>query len=207
VRQKHFIDAHKGITFLVILAMMGYFHQWQNTTAWIYLALHGTYGILWVLKSRIFPDKNWEKKTNLWWGIFVAWGGLTSYWLPALLLMWTGAEAPGWLLGLAVSLNLFGVFLHFTVDMQKYVHLQLQPDKLITGGMLAHVRNMNYFGELLIYLSFPMLTMSWLAFIPIALFVAFYWLPGMLRKEKSLARYTEFEEYKQNSKLFIPFLF
>jgi len=207
MQQKHFIDAHKGITFLVILVMMAIFQRWQNTTAWIYLALHGTYGILWVLKSRIFPDKNWEKPASLWWGIFVAWGGLTLYWLPALLLMWTGVEAPGWLLGLAVSLNLFGVFLHFTVDMQKYVHLRLQPGVLITDWLLARVRNMNYFGELLIYLSFPLLTMSALAFIPIALFVVFYWIPGMLRKEKSLARYTEFDEYKRNSKLFIPFLF
>jgi steroid 5-alpha reductase family enzyme len=207
VKQKYFIDTHKGIIFLVILAMMCFFQRWQDTTAWIYLALHGTYGILWVLKSRIFPDKTWEKPASLSWGIFVAWGGLTLYWLPALLLMWTGVEAPAWLLGLAVSLNLFGVFLHFTVDMQKYVHLQLKPGQLITDGMLARVRNMNYFGELLIYLSFPLLAMSWLAFIPIALFVIFYWLPGMLRKDQSLARYPEFEEYQKNSKLFIPFIF
>ncbi len=207
MKQKHFIDVHKGITFLAILAMMAYFDQWQNATAWVYLALHGTYGILWVLKSRIFPDKNWEKKTNLWWGIFVAWGGLTLYWLPAFLLMWTGAKAPGYLLALAVSMNIFGVFLHFSVDMQKYVHLKLQPDRLITDGLLARVRSINYFGELLIYLSFPLLAMTWIAFIPITLFVATYWIPAMLRKDKSLSRYPEFEEYKRNSKLFIPFLF
>ena len=32
----------KGITFLVVLVMMAIYDQWQNTTAWTYLALHGT---------------------------------------------------------------------------------------------------------------------------------------------------------------------
>lgn len=207
MKQKHFIDIHKGLTFVAILLMMAAFNQWQNTTAWIYLALHGTYGVLWVLKSGIFPDKRWEQKTSLGWGIFIAWGGLTLYWLPVFLLTWRGVQAPPWLLGLAVSMNIFGVFLHFTADMQKYIHLKLQPGTLITGGMLARVRNINYFGELLIYISFALLAMSWIAFIPIALFVTAYWLPGMLRKDKSLSRYPEFEAYKRNSKLFIPFLF
>ena len=207
MRKKHFIDAHKGVTFAAILIMMAVFRQWDNTTAWIYLALHGTYGLLWVLKGRIFPDKSWEQPAGLGWGIFVAWGGLTLYWIPAFLLTWRAVQAPGWLLALAVSMNLFGVFLHFSTDMQKYVHLQLQPNTLITDGLFKRVRNPNYFGELLIYLSFPLLAMTWIAFIPIALFVLVYWLPGMLRKDKSLARYPGFEEYKRNSKLFIPFLF
>jgi hypothetical protein len=59
--RRFFIDPHKGVTFLVILGMMALFSQWQNATAWVYLALHGTYGILWVLKSRNFPDKKWEQ--------------------------------------------------------------------------------------------------------------------------------------------------
>lgn len=207
LKQKHFIDIHKGVTFLAILAMMAYFNQWQNNTAWIYLALHGTYGILWVLKSRIFPDKNWERETTLWWGIFVAWAGLTLYWLPAFLLTWRAAQAPGWLLALAVSMNIFGVFLHFSTDMQKYTHLQLQPGTLISDGLLARVRNLNYFGELLIYASFALLAMTWIACLPLLVFVLAYWIPSMLRKDRSLARYPGFEAYKQESKLFIPFLF
>jgi steroid 5-alpha reductase family enzyme len=207
MKQKHFIDVHKGLTFLAILALMAYFQQWQNPVAWIYLALHGTYGILWVLKSRIFPDKNWERPASIWWGIFAAWAGLTLYLVPAFLVMWQGTQAPAWLLGLAVSMNIFGVFLHFTTDMQKYVQLKLQPGTLISDGMLARVRNLNYFGELLIYTSFALLPMTWLAFLPLAIFALSYWIPSMLRKDKSLSRYPQFEEYKRNSKLFIPFLF
>ncbi|MEJ5223113.1 MAG: DUF1295 domain-containing protein [Anaerolineales bacterium] len=207
MKQKHFIDSHKGVTFLVILGMMAYFNQWQNPTAWVYLALHGTYGILWVLKSRIFPDKNWEQPASLWWGVFVAWAGLTLYWIPPFLLMSSGAQAPAWLLGLAVSMNIFGVFLHFTADMQKHVALQLRPGQLITDGLMARVRNINYFGEFLIYAAFAALAMTWVAFLPLILFIVFYWTPNMLKKDRSLARYPEFAEYKKRSKLFIPFLF
>jgi steroid 5-alpha reductase family enzyme len=187
--------------------MMAYFNQWHNPTAWVYLALHGTYGILWVLKSRIFPDKNWEQPASLWWGVFVAWAGLTLYWIPPFLLMANNSQAPGWLLGLAVSMNIFGVFLHFTADMQKYIALSLKPGRLITDGMMARVRNINYFGEFLIYASFAALVQMWVAFLPLFLFILTYWTPNMLRKDKSLARYPEFAEYKKRSKLFIPFLF
>ena len=61
MKQKHFIDSHKGVTFIAVLLMMAWFNQWQNPTAWVYLALHGTYGILWILKGQIFPDAQWEQ--------------------------------------------------------------------------------------------------------------------------------------------------
>ncbi|MCU0504039.1 MAG: hypothetical protein MUC51_20165 [Anaerolineae bacterium] len=36
--------------------MIAVYDQWDNPTAWVYLALHGVYRLLWVLKSRIFPN-------------------------------------------------------------------------------------------------------------------------------------------------------
>ena len=62
--RRHFIDSHKGVTPLAILAMMAVYDQWDNPTAWVYLGLHGSYGILWVLKSRIFGDRQWEQPTG-----------------------------------------------------------------------------------------------------------------------------------------------
>ncbi len=69
MKLKHFIDSNKGITFLVLLGMIIYYRQWNNPTAMIYLALHGTYGLMWVMKSRIFPDKQWEQRPSLWFGL------------------------------------------------------------------------------------------------------------------------------------------
>ena len=80
MKQKYFIDIHKGLNSVFILFLMYYFNSWDNLIAWIYLSLHGTYGILWILKSRIFPDKQWENKTSVWYGLII-WAGLSFYWV------------------------------------------------------------------------------------------------------------------------------
>ena len=206
MKQKFFIDSHKGLTSLVILVMIAYFHQWQNTTAWIYLALHGTYGFLWVLKSRIFPDKQWEETRGLGYGLYI-WAGLSLYWISAYLITSRSTSAPAWLLAVCISLYTFGIFLHFSADMQKYIELKYNPDHLITDGMFSKVRNINYFGEFLIYLGFGLLAMHWLPILVIFLFLVIIWIPNMLKKEKSLSRYSGFMQYKRHSKLFIPFLY
>ena len=59
LKQKYFIDIHKGITPIFIIFLICYFHQWDNLVALIYLALHGTYGLLWITKSFIYPDRQW----------------------------------------------------------------------------------------------------------------------------------------------------
>ena len=64
LKQKYFIDSHKGITPLFIVGLMAYYNDWNNLIGFIYLALHGTYGLLWITKSYIFPDKQWEKETT-----------------------------------------------------------------------------------------------------------------------------------------------
>ncbi|MEI6291975.1 MAG: DUF1295 domain-containing protein [Chloroflexota bacterium] len=206
MKQKFFIDSHKGLTSLAILVMIAYFHQWQNTTAWIYLALHGTYGFLWVLKSRIFPDKQWEETRGLGYGLYI-WAGLSLYWISAYLITSRSTSDPAWLLAVCISLYIFGIFLHFSADMQKYIELKYNPDHLITDGMFSKVRNINYFGEFLIYLGFGLLAMHWLPILVIFLFLVIIWIPNMLKKEKSLSRYSGFMQYKRHSKLFIPFLY
>ncbi len=206
MKLKWFIDANKGITFLVLIALTTYYKQWDNPTATIYLALHGTYGLMWVMKSRLFPDKQWEQKTPFWFGI-LAWLGLCFYWLPGWLISSRSLHAPAWILAGCVSLFVFGVFFHFTSDMQKHISLAARPESLITEKMFGLSRNINYFGELLIYGAMASLALTPVAFLPLAAFVAFYWTPNMLRKEKSLSRYPDFGEYKRKARLLIPFLF
>jgi protein-S-isoprenylcysteine O-methyltransferase Ste14 len=204
VKKKHLIDPLKGITFLVVLIMMAVYDQWHNHTAWVYLALHGTYGFLWVFKSRLFGDRQWEEATGLGFGLVIV-GGLASYWIAPWLLTSHSVQAPPWYLGLCSSLYAFGLFFHFASDMQKHTALKLRPG-LITDGFFALSRNPNYFGELLIYLGFGLLAMHWLPLVIIALFIALYWYPNMRKKDRSLARYPEFAEYKRRTRLFIPFL-
>ena len=136
MKQKHFIDIHKGLNSVFILFLMYYFNSWNNLIAWIYLALHGTYGFLWISKSRIFPDKQWESKTSIWYGLFI-WTGLSLYWIAPYLII-TGTHVlpftipvhseyilPPIYLFFCITLYILGIFLHFTSDMQKYINLKL----------------------------------------------------------------------------------
>jgi protein-S-isoprenylcysteine O-methyltransferase Ste14 len=206
MKQKHFIDFHKGITGLYVLLLISAYRQWDNPTAWLYLALHGTYGVLWVLKSRIFPDRQWEQPTGWGYGL-VIWGGLSLYWIAPWLLVSRGGNAPGWYQAMCVSMYAFGVFFHFAADMQKTTALQLKPGELITGGLMSRVRNMNYFGELLIYAGFGLLAMHWLPLVVLLVWIALIWLPNMRKKDRSLGRFAGFKAYQERTKLFIPYLF
>ncbi|OGN86270.1 MAG: hypothetical protein A2X27_05145 [Chloroflexi bacterium GWD2_49_16] len=90
-----------------MLALIAAYNQWQNPTAWIYLALHGTYGIHWVLKSLIYPDLAWEQETSIWFGI-VSWIALALYWIPGWLLMSLAAHAPAGTLAYAYQFIFLG---------------------------------------------------------------------------------------------------
>ncbi len=205
LRQKHFIDSHKCSNAVAILLLIHLYGAWENTTAWIYLALHGTYGFLWTLKSLVFGDKTWEKPTPLWYGLGI-WFVLTLYWVAPWIIVSRDVQAPPWYLALAVAIYSFGVFFHFTADMQKHAAMKLDPGTLMTDGLWARCRNPNYFGELLIYAGFCMLAMHWAPFVVLGSIVAGMWIPNMIRKDRSLARYPEFAEWKKRSRLFIPFL-
>jgi protein-S-isoprenylcysteine O-methyltransferase Ste14 len=206
MKQKYFIDTHKGATAIFVLILMAIYRQWDNPTAWIYLALHGTYGFLWILKSSIFPDQAWEEKTGLAFGL-VIWGSLSLYWIAPWMLMARAVHAPGWYQALCACIFSFGVFFHFASDMQKHVSLQLRPGQLISDGLFARTRNPNYFGELLIYTGFGLLAMHWLPMVILLTWVLVYWLPRMFKKDRILSTLAGFENYKARSKLFIPFLF
>jgi protein-S-isoprenylcysteine O-methyltransferase Ste14 len=206
MKQKYFIDSNKVATAFVMLILMAIYNQWQNPTAWVYLALHGGYGLLWFLKSRIFPDAAWEEKASLGYGL-VIWAGLSLYWVAGWIVMARGVQAPAWYLGLCVSLYLLGVFAHFTSDMQKHILLKLRPGVLISDGMFARLRNPNYFGELLIYAGFGLLAMHWLPIAILLLWIIAIWFPRMRKKDRALAQLAGFETYREQTKLFIPFLF
>ncbi|MGB3638910.1 MAG: DUF1295 domain-containing protein [Rivularia sp. (in: cyanobacteria)] len=201
MKAKHPINLHKGSTSIFVLALMVIY---QNFTigAWVYLALHGTYGILWLLKDRIYPDRQWEQEIPIWVGI-LGFFFINLYWVAPFILISSGSIPSSPLIAAAISINILGVFLAYGSDAQKYYTLKYKPG-LITEGFFARCRNTNYLGEICIYLGFALLVQHWLPFVILGLFTAVLFLPNMLKKDKSLSRYPEFEEYKANSGLLLP---
>ncbi len=195
------INLHKGLTAPVVLALMA---AYQNGSmgAWIYLALHGTYGILWLFKDRLYPDRQWERQVDLPMavGVFLMLG---LYWLAPFLLISTGVMPSAPLIAAAVALNILGVFLHYGSDAQKHFTLRYHQG-LISEGFFARCRNTNYLGEILIYLSFALLAMHWIPYVVLAGYVSAVFLPNMRRKDESLSRYPEFAAYRERSGLVLP---
>ena len=206
MKQKHYIDLHKGATFLYILFLI-FIHDSNvtNINAYVYLALHGTYGILWILKSNIFPDRQWESKCSVWYGLLI-WFGLSLYWIAPYIIITDSIESSNWYIAMCISIYIFGVFFHFTSDMQKFIQLHYNPNNLITDVMFSRTRNINYLGELLIYLGFSLLAMHWAPIIALISFIIIIWIPNMFKKDKSLSKYENFEDYKKNTNIFFPFI-
>lgn len=205
IRERHLIDGFKLATFAVVLWMMGRFDAWDNPTAWLYLAIHGSYGVLWTLKSRIFGDAQWERPLTA----IRTLGGvvvLSSYWIAPLLICHDDHRAAPAVAAVAVALYAIGVFLHFAADMQKWMHLRLRPGTLLDYGLWAKTRNPNYLGELLIYGSFALLAGHPVPWMILAFVVGAVWVPNMRRKDRSLSRHSGFPAWEQKSTLLVPWL-
>ena len=62
------INFQKTGTFL-FLGLLMWVYQNNSPTVWVYLALHGSYGLVWFLKDMAFPDPNWQKRITIGGGI------------------------------------------------------------------------------------------------------------------------------------------
>ncbi|MEM9287185.1 MAG: DUF1295 domain-containing protein [Pseudomonadota bacterium] len=198
---RHYINLHKFLTPFAVLAMMGYYDNW-TVGPFVYLALHGTYGFLWLIKEATFRDASFEKPIHPVMGWITLFGLLASYWVAPWILISAAKTPPPWLIGLAVSINIFGVFFHFASDAYKHATLSLKKG-LITEQLFARCRNPNYLGEMLIYGGFALLAMSW---IPFAI-LAFWWslfVVNAVKKDKSISRHPGFDAWKQRSWLLFP---
>lgn len=197
----HAIDLHKSTTAPVVLAMMLWYDNFSGA-AWTYLAMHGSYGLMWLYKSWTFPDKQWDEEVTAG-GAAQLFFTLGLYWLAPWLLISGGATAPGWVYGLSVALFGFGTLFHYGADAQKHFVLKARPG-LITDGFFARTRNPNYLGEILLYAGFATLSMHWVPWLVNAFFWSVAFVPNMKKKDASMSRYPEWEAYVARTGLLLP---
>eukprot|EP00747_Dinoflagellata_sp_TGD_P081038 gnl/TRDRNA2_/TRDRNA2_161137_c0_seq1.p1 gnl/TRDRNA2_/TRDRNA2_161137_c0~~gnl/TRDRNA2_/TRDRNA2_161137_c0_seq1.p1 ORF type:complete len:541 (-),score=95.00 gnl/TRDRNA2_/TRDRNA2_161137_c0_seq1:101-1678(-) len=172
--------------------------------------LFGAYGIIWVLKSYVYPDLNFyngedSKLTSpvAYAGVFASVGIYFIY--PVLAAMNKVDISP---VTAITSLVLFvvGGFLHWAGDAQRYFELKYNPGKLITDGFYAYIRHPNYTGEMMMWTAMSMVAgaLNPLSWIPMAWLILAAVIVGAPKKEKSLSRYPEFEEWKKKTPMFVP---
>jgi steroid 5-alpha reductase family enzyme len=196
-----FINLHKILVTPSVLAMMWWFGNW-STEAFLYLALHGTYALLWLIKYVVYRDRSFDERLPVGIGIAFVFLPLEAYLLAPYLLISRHVKHPPYVLAAAVSIYIVGIFLHYVSDAQKHYVLRHRRG-LITDGLFAWTRNPNYLGELLIYLSYAALSAHWLPFVVLGGWMTSFFV-RMRKKDRSLSRYGEFAEYRSRSGLLVP---
>ena len=181
-----------------------------STAAWIYLALHGGYGINWLIKDLLFPDAKWQHRSTILAGLFGS-AGLALYWLAGWLII-TGRTtmdyplpAPIWF-SVCILLCVLGCIIMTAADVQKYCTLKLQKG-LITDGMFTYIRHPNYLGEMMVYGSFALLAWHWLPVLVLAFFWATMFSTNMVMKEVSMSRHADWTAYRKRSWWLLPGVF
>lgn len=200
-----YINAHKILVVPIILGMMWFYQNW-STEAFIYLSIHGTYSLLWLIKHALYPDRRFDEKVPVGIGVVFIFLPLAGYYVAPYLLISRHLTIPSYLIGLVLFLYIMGVFLHYVSDAQKYYTLQAKRG-LIQEGIFSRTRNPNYLGEILIYTSYAIMSLHWLPFLILAGWVFGFFVRNMLAKDTSLSRYQEFAEYKKRTGLVLPKLF
>ena len=173
--------------------------------------MHGSYGLVWILKDTAFPDTNWQQRITIGGGInaFVGRAGLVLGVRLAIDIRRVAAGlsparlSPG--ICLCISLCIVGSAIMIAADAQKYFTLR-ERRGLITDGMHRYVRHPNYLGEIMIYGSFALMVWHWLPVVVLAWVWLGIFAVNMLMKEASMSRYPEWAAYKKRTWWLIPHL-
>lgn len=86
------INFQKGGTFPFLGMLMAWYGQ-TSAAAWVYLAMHGSYGLIWLMKDLAFPDPTWQRRITILGGLNVFFGVLAWYWAFGWLLI-SGKSRP-----------------------------------------------------------------------------------------------------------------
>jgi protein-S-isoprenylcysteine O-methyltransferase Ste14 len=81
--------------------------------------------------------------------------------------------------------------------------------RLYTGGLFKYSRHINYFGDLLLFLGFGILTtLAWTVIVPLAMALNFVFFIIPAHDAYISTRYgTEFEDYARRTRKLIPFVY
>ncbi len=197
-----YINTHKALVIPVILGLMWHYQNW-STEAFVYLSIHGTYSLLWLIKQATFRDLRFDEQKPVWIGVLFVFLPLAGYYIAPFLLISRFVVLPPYLFAIVLFLFNMGVFLHYVSDAQKYYTLNLKKG-LIEDGLFSRTRNPNYLGEVFIYVAFALMSMHWLPFLVLSAWVFGFFVRNMLQKDRSLSRHPGFARYRARTGLLWP---
>jgi steroid 5-alpha reductase family enzyme len=156
-----------------------------------------------LVKQSLYPDRRFDEQQPVWIGVLFVFLPLAKYYVAPYWLISRHLTLPPYLFGVVLPIYIIGVFLHYVSDAQKYYTLKLQKG-LIEEGLFGRTRNPNYLGEILIYVSYALMSLHWLPFLILAGWVFGFFFRNMLKKDRSMSRHPRFEQYRRRTGLLFP---
>ncbi|MBD2339718.1 DUF1295 domain-containing protein [Calothrix sp. FACHB-156] len=192
------------IAWLVMFAIIFGIQDWRQV---IYLCLHVSYCLWWLIEQWFYPQRKelFNQAVGasgfifilLFVGVFYVMPGYLAFINPVPLSMTTAS--------IALLLYIFGSLINASADVQKLTAKQFSAG-LVRDNIWRFSRNINYFGDLLRYLSFSVVSGSvWAYLVPGTVFLLY--LQRMSQKEQSMSvKYPDYENYQKSSARLIPFI-
>ena len=192
------VNLQKSSTILIMYLLMNYFNNYSKG-AYVYLSLHGSYGLIWLLKDMIFPDKSIHVKTCF---LPAAALGilLFLYWSIGFEMIYgLGIQEPSnGRIFVCFFIYSFGLILMICTDLQKFLILKYKKG-LINNYFLTYNRNTNYLGEIMIYFSFALIVGRLECYLLLIFVWMTFFVGRIYLKEKSLQKKEGYDEYKKKS--------
>lgn len=201
------INVAKVITIACLFALAAVFGI-RNQRQVIYLCLHISYCLWWLLEQFLFPQRSQQ--------IFTARIGAGTF---LLVLLFTGVfyALPGYFafsnlepigftaVAVALPLYIFGSLINTAADVQMMTAKGLGAG-LVKDGIWRNVRHTNYLGDLLRYTSLSVVAGSpWAFLLPATILLLYVQRIG--HKEREMAvKYPDFAGYQQGSVRLVPWI-
>lgn len=194
------INTAKALTILLLLVLAAVIGV-QDMRQVLYLSLHISYCLWWLLEQWLFPERARqlfkERVGVVSFGFALLFIGVL-YSLPGLLAFLNPVPISHAAVALALVLFSFGSLINASADAQKTTAKAMGAG-LVSDGIWRRVRHVNYLGDLLRYLSFAVVAGNIWAYLVPALVLLIY-LQRIGQKETQMAaKYPEFSAWQQRS--------
>ena len=174
----------------------------------IYLCLHISYCLWWLLEQWLFPQRRQQlftEKVGILTFIIVLLFVGVFYSLPGYLAFTNPNPVSYLTVAIALPLYIFGSLINTGADVQKMV-AKSRESGLVKDGIWRSVRHVNYLGDLMRYTSFSVMAGELWAFLLPGVITLLY-LQRISQKEEAMAaKYPEFAAYQQNSSRLLPWI-
>jgi protein-S-isoprenylcysteine O-methyltransferase Ste14 len=207
VTQLTAINVAKIVTILCLITL-ALIYGVNDARQVIYLCLHISYCLWWLLEQFLFPQRRQQ--------LFTEKVGILTF-IIVLLFVGVFYSLPGYFafvnpnpisylsIAIALPLYIFGSLINTGADVQKMVAKNMGSG-LVQDGIWRSIRHINYLGDLMRYTSFSVIAGQLWAFLLPGMILLLYLQRISQKEEAMMAKYSEFTAYQDNSSRLLPWI-